>query len=123
MKVNDEMIISGLLTNGSVRATAKATGLSKTAIYERMKKSEFIAMYKFAKAEILRNTIFELNNHTSTAIQTIADIMSDTEANQAVRLQASQTILNTAYKFSSLLNTCEDDAKETADIAEEPWSI
>lgn len=106
--VTDEQIISALLSNGTQRAAAAALGVDERTVYNRMHDGEFVALYKSAKADIIRSAVFSINNQLSAAVQTVVDVMTNEENNAAVRLQAAQTILNNASKFAERLATEEN---------------
>lgn len=107
-KAADETIITALLANGTIKEAAKATGISERTLYDRMKSGDFQALYKSAKADILRAALVNLNNHLQEAINTAAEIMTDKDVNPATRLQAAQTIINNAGKFAQHLQTDEN---------------
>lgn len=106
-EVADEVIISALLKNGTIRATAKAVGLSERTIYNRMGKAEFIGLYRGVKADIMRKAVFDINEQLGQAVKTVTDIMNDENTAPAVRLQASQFIINNASKLTDQLNSIE----------------
>lgn len=110
--VSDEEIIAALMANGTIAKAAAAAGITSRALYDRMGENAFQAQYKAAKAALLRETVFNINAKITTAIKTIADIMQDTETSPAIRLQAAQTILNNAAKFSERLNAQDSTAEE-----------
>ena len=106
--ISDEVIISALISNGTIKAAAAAVGVTERTIYDRMNNGEFRALYKSAKADVVRKAIFELNNQLGAAVETVVEIMNDKEINPAIRLQAAQTILSNANKFSERLNIDEN---------------
>lgn len=106
-KVSDETIIAALLNNGTLKAAAAAAGVSERTIYDRMNNGEFQALYKAAKADLIRAAVFSINGKLQAAIDTIEGIMLDENNNAAVRLQAAQTILNNAGKFAQRLQADE----------------
>lgn len=110
--VSDEQIIAALLSNGTIKAAAAAIGVSERSIYDRMNEGEFKALYKSAKADLIRGAVVNLNMQIQAAVDAVADIMNDTSNNAAVRLQAAQTILNNAGKFSQRL-TAEEQSVAT----------
>jgi hypothetical protein len=112
-KVSDETIIAALLNNGTLKAAAAAAGVSERTIYDRMNEGEFQALYKAAKADLIRAAVFSLNSKVQAAIDTVTAVMQDENNNAAVRLQAAQTILNNAGKFAQRLQ-----ADETSVIAQ-----
>jgi hypothetical protein len=116
--IPDEQIIAALLSHGTIKAAAAAVGLSERAVYDRMNAGEFQALYKAAKADLIRAAVFNINSQLEAAITTVAEIMSNPDNNAAVRLQAAQTILNNAGKFAQrlqidetgVINQLEDNA-------------
>lgn len=106
--VSDEQIISALLHNGTIKAAAAAAGISERALYDRMSKGDFQALYKAAKTDLVRGAVLNLNQQVQAAIDTVVEVMQDKENNAAVRLQAAQTILNNAGKFAQRLQVDEN---------------
>ena len=105
--VTDEQIIAALLTGGTIKDAAAAAGVSERTIYDRMNQGDFQALYKAAKADLIRAAVFSLNGKVQAAIDTVAAIMQDDNNNAAVRLQAAQTILTNAGKFAARLQADE----------------
>lgn len=115
--VSNEEIITALLQHGTIKEAAQAVNLAPRTIYDRMNEREFRAEYATAKAEIIRKAVIDVNSRLSAAIGAVFDIMEDKDNNAAVRLQAAQTIINTAAKFADRLNTAETTARsEDRDI-------
>lgn len=106
-KVTDEQIIAALLSKGSVKAAAADVGLSERSIYDRMNTREFKVLYRETRADIVRATVATINGKLEEALETVSAIMSNEEVNPATRLQAAQTIINTAAKFSDHLDRSE----------------
>lgn len=105
--LTDEQIIAALLSNGTQRAAAAACGVDERTIYNRMNDGDFKALYNAAKADLIRAAVFNINNQLQAAINTVVEVMNDKESNPAIRLQAAQTILNNAGKFSERLASSE----------------
>lgn len=119
--VTDEQIIAALLQHGTQRAAAAAVGVDERTVYNRMNSGDFQALYKSAKADIIRTAVFNINNQLAAAVQVVVDVMNDTENNPAIRLQAAQTILNNAGKFAERLRG-EEQAVSTQ-IETNTWGI
>ena len=113
--VSDEQLIAALLANGTIKAAAGVVGLSERAVYDRMNDGDFKALYKSAKADLIRGAVVNLNNQVQAAIDTVVEIMQDDSNNAAIRLQAAQTILNNAGKFAQRLQA--DESRTEARIA------
>lgn len=113
--VSDEEIISALLLNGTIKGTAEAVGLSVRQIHERLSNDTCKALYQSAKADIVRKAIFDLNRHLGEAVENVVSIMQNDEINPAIRLQACQTILSYASKFSERLQNDENTIDKLTD--------
>lgn len=107
-KATDEQIIAALLSNGTIRAAAAAVGISERTLYDRMNDGDFQALYKAAKADLIRAAVFDISRQLQTAINTVVSIMQNEDNNPAIRLQAAQTILTNAGKFSQRLQADEN---------------
>ena len=101
--VNDEQIITALLSSKTIKEAAAAAGISEGTIYDRMSAGEFQALYKTAKTDLMRSAVIDINNHVAAAIETTAEIMNDKNNNAVLRLQAAQMILSNAAKFAQRL--------------------
>ncbi len=121
--VSNERIIAALMSSSTLAQAAEAADISGRALYDRMKEQSFRAEYQAARAALLRAAVTALNNRTAAAINTIAGIMEDTGANPAVRLQAAQTILNTAIKFSERLDKADNAALDARRTEFEIFSV
>ena len=110
--VSNEEIIAALLQHGTIREAAQATGVSPRTIYDRMRNDrEFRGEYAEAKNSIMRRAVFNMSERLSAAVDTVAEIMADPNTNPATRLQAAQTILNNASKFTAWLQQGESHAR------------
>ena len=98
--ISNEEIIAALLQHGTIKDAAAAAGTTPRTIYDRMNDREFRAEYMEAKNDIIRKAVFTINEKLSTAIDAVAEIMTDKDNNPAVRLQAAKTILNNAGKIA-----------------------
>ena len=105
--VSDEELVVALLDHGTIKEAAQAVGLSERTVYDRMTKSDFQAIYRAAKNDLIRSAVVSLNKRIQSAVDVIVDIMEDAETNPATRLQAAQTILSNAAKFSTRLQADE----------------
>lgn len=119
--VTDEEIIAALMTSSTIAETASKVGLSARTVYDRMATKPFKALYHGAKTDIVRGAVFKINSKLTEAIETVSELMTDKEANPAIRLQAAQTIITNAAKFSERLQgeeyqNIENNIKSVFDI-------
>ena len=113
--ITNEAIIAALLQHGTVREAAKAAGTTARTVYDRMQSQDFNAEYSAAKNEVIRKALMSVNDKLGAAIDEVAAIMTDPNVNPAIRLQAAQTIINSAGKFSERLDRSEKTQRQQAD--------
>lgn len=115
--VDDERILSALMTHRTYQEAADSLGISRRTIYSRLKDAEFIVKYQRARAEVIHGAVASLNSHIGEAVEVMAEIMNDTQNNPAVRLQAAQCVLTNADKFTNRVTVLQkdiDSAKQAA---------
>lgn len=117
--ISDQQIITALMNCGTLKETASAVGISERALYDRMNNREFRENYRRAKADVIRKSVFTLNHQIEAAVAIVVEIMCDKDVNPSIRLQAAQTILNNAGKFSERLN--EDEKTATEQLLEKKY--
>ena len=105
--VSDEEIVSALLACSTVSEAAKKCGLATRTLYDRMKYKSFQLLYNGAKADVLRKAVLLITGKLTEAVEVVAEILSDTAVNPAIRLQAAQTIINSAVKLADKLQQDE----------------
>ena len=113
--VSDEIVIRALIEHGSVTKAAEAVGLSPRTIYDRFQYKGFLSDYNEAKTDFLRSAVLMLNKKLVEAIETVASIQADENANPAIRLQAAQTLIKHALLLNNGLCQTENDNRETRD--------
>lgn len=110
MAMTDEKIITALALCGSVSATAVQLGVAESTIYRRLQDNEFRAKLELVKGDILREFKANYLESSERARAAIESMMDNDKINPAIRLQACQTIINTAVKFVELSERAEDRA-------------
>ena len=116
---SDEEIIAAIMQTATLKEAAEVLQMPTRTLYDRMQARQFRATYQEAKNDVLRQAVKNINGKLASAIDTIAEIMTDSEVNAAVRLQAAQTMMSNAAKFAELVNNGETAAIETAN----PWAF
>jgi len=116
-KLSNEAILSALMEYGTIKQAAAALNMGVRTLYDRMHEREFKEMYKAARADVLRGAVSSLNSRIEKAVSTIEDIMDDTEAAHAVRLQAAGAILANVEKFAGRLSEVEEGLRPTKELS------
>ena len=105
--VTDEQIISALLNNRTMKESAQSIGLTERTVYSRMQEDDFKVLYKAVKADVIRGSVFSINQQLGAALDTVVEIMQDKNVSPAIRLQAADKIFLYADKFATRLSKDE----------------
>ena len=117
-RLSDEEIIAALLSAGSIKGAAIATGYTERALYDRMKKPEFKELYKGAKTALLSATCTLLRLYGLKAVETLAEVMQNRDAAAQSRVSAATAILQYSSKFTEAFDIIERlEAIEAAQAA------
>lgn len=119
MAITDEKLITALAMCGSVAATATQLGIAESTIYRRLQDNEFRSKLETVKGDTLRECKAVYMESAEKARAVVESIMENDRVNPATRLQASQTIINTAVKFIELAEKAEDRALKAREYERE----
>ena len=110
--VTDEQIISALLNNRTMKEAAQSIGLTERTVYTRMQEDDFKVLYKAVKADLIRGSVFSINQQLGAALDTVVEIMQDKNVSPAIRLQAADKIFLYADKFATRLSKDEHSVSQ-----------
>lgn len=96
----DELIISALLSNPTIRAAAIVCEVSERQIYTRLKTPSFKARYDAARRELLEQSTAYVQGMVSEAIKKMHDVMNDPETSKQVQLNAAEGIIRNSLKLT-----------------------
>lgn len=102
--IENEVVISALLTEPTVQKAAEKCGLSQRQIYERMKQPSFRQEYNRAKRQILESAANALQTRLTAATETAIQIMQDKETSPQTRLNAAALIFNQCQKLTETVD-------------------
>lgn len=119
MAMTDEKMIKALATCGSVTATAVRLGIAESTIYRRLQDNDFRAKLEIVKGDVLREFKASYLESSERARNAVESMMNNDKINPAIRLQACQTIINTAVKFVELSERAEDRAVKAREYEQE----
>ncbi len=98
-KLNNEKILSALLTGGSIRSAAKIAGCAESTIRARLKDDAFRSQYEEAKQNVLSEALDSLSARLTDAVSTIASVMESPETPASVRVSAADAVLRHGLKY------------------------
>lgn len=104
-KIEDEKIISALLSNTTVNGAASAIGCNPSVIYARRKDDAFLRKLQQAQDDALSGTVRYLQSSMTTAAETLVDISKN--GSEQNRLTASRTILEQAARLTETVDIVE----------------
>ena len=96
----NELILSALLANPTIRAASQACGVSETQIRARLKQPAFKERYDRARREMLEQCAAYIQGIVAEAIQKMRDIMNDPDASHQVQLNAADCIVRSSLKMT-----------------------
>lgn len=96
----DELIISALLSNPTVKKAATVCKVSETQIYARLRNAAFKEKYDRARRELLAQSTAYLQGITGEALQKMHEIMNDPDAAPQVQLNAANAIASNSLKMT-----------------------
>jgi len=95
-----ELILSALLTNPTVKQASASIGVPETTIYTWLRKPAFKAEYERRKKELVDNTRSYLQVKLQEATSTIYEIMMNDEVPSQTRLNAARTMFEYCHKLT-----------------------
>lgn len=103
-KKNDEILLSALIACGSIRAAAKIAECSETTIRTRLNDKVFRERYEDAKKTILNEACDALSARLTRAIDTLCEVLEDTENAATVRVSAADSLLRHGLRYVEVAN-------------------
>ena len=101
---NDEIILSALIAAGSIRAAAKIAECSETTIRTRLNDNDFRQRYEQAKGAILTEACDAISARLTRAIDTLCEVLEDTENAATVRVSAADSLLRHGLRYVEVAN-------------------
>lgn len=107
----DELVISALLSNSTVRAAAAACQMSEAQIYARLRRPEFKEKYDNARRDLLAQSTAYLQAITGEALQKMYEIMNNPDVSPQVQLNAANSIVSNSLKMTEQADILEQLAE------------
>ena len=86
--------MSALLSSPTIRAAARTAGIGERTIHRYLADPEFTAELRKRQDAILAATTAALVGLAGDAVETLRDVLQDTEASHSVKLRAAATWLS-----------------------------
>lgn len=100
--------ISALLESPTICEAAKTAGVAESTLYRWMSTdADFKGAYQRLRQEALRQTVAQLGQTGSDAVETLREIMTDKDSPATARVRAARAVLELAIRGNELLNLAE----------------
>lgn len=96
----DELIISALLSNPTVKKASAICNVSEAQIYARLRKPAFKAKYDAARRDLLAQSTAYIQGITGEALAKMHQIMNDPDAAPQTQLNAANAIASNSLKLT-----------------------
>ena len=96
----DEQILCALVSNTTIKSAARECKVAESTIYARLKDPEFKKQYDTMRLDLLERNTAQIQMQLGSAIQTMADVMNDSENSPQVRLNAADALIRNNLKLT-----------------------
>lgn len=95
---NQEKAISALLGNASIPEAAKDVGVGERTLWRWLKLDSFKEAYREARSQVVRHGVARVQEGMTLAVNTLKEVMSNSEAPASARVSAAKTIIEMGIK-------------------------
>lgn len=103
----DEIILTALLTHGTIRQAAAACGISESVIYSRLRDENFRSEYDRQRRQLVSGATAALQARLCEAVETMGEIMQNSQNGAQTRLNACEAILRNSLKMTEQTDILE----------------
>ena len=93
-----ELFLAALLTAPGIEAAAKQVDISATTAWRWMRTPAFQQQYRESKREVVQHAVTLLQQFATTAVGTLASVMTDRTAPSSSRVAAARTVLELSLR-------------------------
>lgn len=97
-----ERAVGALLSEPTILAAAEKIGMAEVTLRRWLKQPAFVGAYRSACRQVVDGAIGQLQTACAEAVDTLRDIMRDSEATASSRVTAARTVLEMALKAVEL---------------------
>lgn len=98
MRITDSALISALLSCPTIKLASELVGLSEQSVYSRLRKPDFRAQLQNARDNQFQVISSKLEDANFKALDTLINILDDSEVSAGIKVKASQTLLDLSLK-------------------------
>lgn len=113
LSLQQQRAIAALLTSKNKAAAASAAGISTRTLQRYFDDAEFVAAYRTAFAGLLEDAARQSQQMISPCLDTLSEIMQDTDISPAARVSAARA----ALEYTLRLTEANDIIAQIREIA------
>lgn len=103
----DGIILTALLTHGTIRQAAAACGISESVIYSRLRDENFRSEYDRQRRQLVSGATAALQSRLLEAVDVMGQVMADEKNGAQTRLNACEAILRNSLKMTEQTDILE----------------
>ena len=103
-KVSDEKLLEMLLVHGGVGGAATALGMSRNAIYKRLRDDNFRQRYDETQGVVLSVAASSMTEGLTDAVSALLAVVRDEKAAATVRVSAADALLRHCCRYVESAN-------------------
>lgn len=107
-----EAAILALISQPTMKEAATSAGVGETTLWRWLQQKDFQVAYQEARRESVKHAIAKLQNKTGEAVDVLAEIMNNSDANPFARVSAAKAIIEYSIKAVEV----EDLAQRVEDL-------
>ena len=92
-QVSDEKLLEALLIHGNISKASRALGISKSAIYQRLKNDDFREQFDRLQGVTLTVVSNSLSDSLNDAVEVLRSVLFDPDVSPSTKVQASDVLL------------------------------
>ena len=92
-QVSDEKLLEALLIHGNISKASRALGISKSAIYQRLKNDDFREQFDRLQGVTLTVVSNSLSDRLNDAVEVLRSVLLDPDVSPSTKVQASDVLL------------------------------
>ena len=108
-----EQAIAALLNERTIVKAAERVGVGEVTLWRWLQQNDFKAEYRKARREVVGVAVGRLQQASCEAVQTLCDVMADSNAPASSRVSAARNVLELAMKAVEL-----EDLEERISVLE-----
>ena len=109
--ISDELILTALVANPTIKAAAESIGVSEETVYSRLRDEAFNQRYSDCKLELLQECVDKLQKQIAVAVDTLVEVASDDTAKENCRVSAAEAIIRNFCRLDEHTNIIRRIAK------------